>query len=1194
MKKNLCIIGLFFVFFSGLAYSAAPQGGQFMAFGDYPLSFRNTYFGGFLNPASVNEYNDVTLKALFGTLSSETLIGGAVGLPSSIGSWSFYFMNFSGDNGAAGFSGMTGGAIGYTKEIAEDFNFGFNFKTFSVKNNNDSKLIFNGDLGIASSFTVEKIPVRYGFSIVNLGNQAKYGGFDSYPPMGFRIEVQPEFAILDSKNKTMPFIGVFTPIVPFGNVLTLGVEQKLLEYLKAGGGYSFELSGESYKKLGGFFLSAGYEQEFKNYTLSASYTLYPTADFDGNGKKELKNLLSVTFSFGTSDKTGPEIQIRPNNLIEKDNIIYLSPNNDGINEYLTFGLEAKDRSGLAEWKFVIEDEKGSIVYEKGVSAAREKFKMASFGNILKETRGAIYPLEIIWPCLDMNGNKMPDGKYVFKVTAKDYKGNFSMLGNPVTLKEQAVIVDTVPPKAQITIAQKEFSPNNDGNKDTLVITQKEISKEAKWDMEIRANNVPVFRKKWDGKPDENVVWDGKNEDGNPLPDGKYEYYLKAVDKAGNKFETLLTDIVIDTKSPVVKATAGDNYFSPNKDGIKDNIELIQEVSKQGDWAGEILNEKGELVKNFEWKGIPVKNFKWDGKDNQGKVLPDGKYVYRLKGVDNAGNKTDQEMAAFIIDNTPPKSNLTILDFYFSPNQDGEKDNLKIEIKDSSDEDFWKMEIINEKKEVLRSFTWNGKPPQTLQWDGMGADNKSLPDGKYSVILKSTDRAGNSLNQKIDNIVLKTSIPDIALAVKESIFSTKKDSKKNQTDIDLTINGAAESEIEILDSQSQSVLKQKLNPNSQVFNWKGELADKKIVPDGVYKVILRGKDLAGNSSFAEGEMTIFSLESQIVLVSDKKVMNPKKKEFSKIQFKTEVPEISLVEKIEVALLDREGKEIDRKEFKSKPASKDFTFDFDGKQGYSFMEDGEYSQLVSIGYVNGQTLKSNPAAFRIDTKGPEINLKIDPELFSPDADGENDILNVHAKAVDPSGIVSWKIEIEDRFKDVFKSFSGKNTISENIQWDGFSDKGILTDSAEDFFMTVTAVDGVGNLSQSERCPFSTDILVIKTDRGYKIRISNIEFDLNKATLKSNAIRILDKVAKKLQKFPEYKVKIEGHADSTGIESWNEKLSLLRAESVKAYFVKEKLEDSRFTTEGLGSRIPIFPNNSEKNRAKNRRVEFILIKK
>ncbi len=99
----------------------------------------------------------------------------------------------------------------------------------------------------------------------------------------------------------------------------------------------------------------------------------------------------------------------------------------------------------------------------------------------------------------------------------------------------------------------------------------------------------------------------------------------------------------------------------------------------------------------------------------------------------------------------------------------------------------------------------------------------------------------------------------------------------------------------------------------------------------------------------------------------------------------------------------------------------------------------------------------------------------------------------------------------------------------------------------------------------------------------------FDLNKASIKREAEEVLGTVANFLKKNPQYKVEIQGHTDSTGTAGWNMKLSLMRADSVKAFLVDHGVGADRLTTKGLGPHEPVAPNDTAAGRRLNRRVDF-----
>ncbi len=88
------------------------------------------------------------------------------------------------------------------------------------------------------------------------------------------------------------------------------------------------------------------------------------------------------------------------------------------------------------------------------------------------------------------------------------------------------------------------------------------------------------------------------------------------------------------------------------------------------------------------------------------------------------------------------------------------------------------------------------------------------------------------------------------------------------------------------------------------------------------------------------------------------------------------------------------------------------------------------------------------------------------------------------------------------------------------------------------------------------------------------------------------LLDKIASALKECPAANIRIEGHTDSQGWKDGNKKLSLERATAVERLLIKRGLDARRVSADGIGEERPIAENRTEKGRAKNRRIEFILV--
>ena len=107
---------------------------------------------------------------------------------------------------------------------------------------------------------------------------------------------------------------------------------------------------------------------------------------------------------------------------------------------------------------------------------------------------------------------------------------------------------------------------------------------------------------------------------------------------------------------------------------------------------------------------------------------------------------------------------------------------------------------------------------------------------------------------------------------------------------------------------------------------------------------------------------------------------------------------------------------------------------------------------------------------------------------------------------------------------------------------------------------------------------------------LRGTNFEFDSAKLTPEAQVI--LDNQAAVLKE-ESIKVRILGHTDSIGTEEYNLDLSERRARSVEEYLRSKGVDDSRMEIEGCGFSQPVAPNDTKEGRAKNRRVEFQILK-
>ncbi len=108
--------------------------------------------------------------------------------------------------------------------------------------------------------------------------------------------------------------------------------------------------------------------------------------------------------------------------------------------------------------------------------------------------------------------------------------------------------------------------------------------------------------------------------------------------------------------------------------------------------------------------------------------------------------------------------------------------------------------------------------------------------------------------------------------------------------------------------------------------------------------------------------------------------------------------------------------------------------------------------------------------------------------------------------------------------------------------------------------------------------------------KFITNGIRFDVNKATVKTESMGVINYVVKMMTEHPELKFSVEGHTDSDGEESFNKKLSEARAKAVVDIMVKLGISQDRLISKGYGETKPLSLTETPEGKAQNRRVEFV----
>lgn len=116
--------------------------------------------------------------------------------------------------------------------------------------------------------------------------------------------------------------------------------------------------------------------------------------------------------------------------------------------------------------------------------------------------------------------------------------------------------------------------------------------------------------------------------------------------------------------------------------------------------------------------------------------------------------------------------------------------------------------------------------------------------------------------------------------------------------------------------------------------------------------------------------------------------------------------------------------------------------------------------------------------------------------------------------------------------------------------------------------------------------------QTDRGVVVTLGDVLFSVGEAELLDSATENIRDVIELLESEPDKQIRIEGHTDSTGPAELNLRLSRERARAVRDALVELGIDAGRLNAVGMGEEFPIASNETEQGRARNRRVDVIVL--
>ncbi len=914
----------------------------------------------------------------------------------------------------------------------------------------------------------------------------------------------------------------------------------------------------------------------------------------------------------------PRVFIAPANPEAEHRVLQLNPE----------VAPAPDRLLLA-YELVVFDGAGNEVWSQSEEVEDTR---GFFGRLFGiGERPAIDP-DIIrglqWDGVDNDGNFVPDGDYIYQLFVTDDEDmTYRTPPQNLTVDNEPPVVELLEP--QYTV----FSPGVEGMREELPIDQ-DGSSEVRWIgrfIDERGNVVREYR--WenpvqydpeqlrrqniaDDRRPESFSWDGRDDDGEIVPDGIYTYELEGRDRPGNTVVERIEDLRVATEEGEVRVSTSHRAFSP--DGPRPEVDIrleFEEIHEIVEWDVRILDSATESIefRTFSGDGTPPDTLTWDGRDEAGVIVDDAAYHIVFSVLYENGVRVSSLATPIIVDTVPPDAEVTT-----SPPVFGGETRPTLYVDGHWDVDAsWEavievdgVQLELELDELIERY--NITPDiLPIEWSGVDLDGEMLPDGVYSGFLRGTDDAGNVGESNIVSFVLDTRATPIDIELSDSVVAPDFRGIHDEVVIRpiLEVTDRIESlrvVIRLIDGEVVRTFEADRAVESFVWDGRDEL--NRPVAEGDYEAELQVFYENGNQPTAVSSPIAVDREApELALEVPYDAFAPTADGYrDTLPVSIQPEETEGIESWMLVIEDVDGESFRTIAGVGVPPE---TVEWDGRSDVGEIVDGYYRVGFRILYdAGGEVEIYLDRDVLVDATGPEIDIAAEPLPYAPEHNGEMQTLDITLSAEDEwSDIRDWSLELFDPESNVVAGFDGTGDPPTELEWDGILDDGEMVLSAVEYTARFTVSDELRNVSTAE-LGILTDIIVRLENGRLRIVVPSIEFEPFRSYLFAEInerlqrnLETLRSLARVLNEFPDRDIIIEGHANHIRYRTeqemeWEQEEFLLPLSEARGIAVRDALailgvDLDRMTVRAIGGDRPRVPFDELDQIWQNRRVEFLL---
>jgi outer membrane protein OmpA-like peptidoglycan-associated protein/flagellar hook assembly protein FlgD len=512
------------------------------------------------------------------------------------------------------------------------------------------------------------------------------------------------------------------------------------------------------------------------------------------------------------------------------------------------------------------DSQGRLVSEQSKLETRDRGFFGELFNIGPRPQVEI-PKELSWdgtyalPNSPNNGKFVPDGNYTYQITILDSAGGRAQTPPfNATVKNQRVSVD------YIRAAQTVFAPL--GARKSVDIEQSG-SREYRWEGQFRdASGTVVRTVVWENTTDNQLqdlsppafAWDGRDDQGNVVPDGSYTYTLVGFNRAGASLSTALKQtLTVSEHSGAVNLSSDTTRFSPKAVGAPTSITFLPEVGSTDGlthWRLSVADAAHPDASRWSAaaNGAVPARIEFTGQDMAGLALPEGRYQAVLTVYYNNGNTSSSAPFPFDLILSPPKATLTASSTVF-----GGSGRAGVTVTFQGESGIpWDLNVLDAQGKTLRHYPLGDSGSAAVEFQGLDEKGNAFADGWMTLEASARNQAGIPGSATIS--VRKDSRPmKVSLDLSRPVLVPGKGAAGvvRITPVLAVVDSIDKTVLTVLGPDGKPVATRQADSILTFWDWNGQGSDGKPVADGAYQVGLEMTYSNGTVARADTALTVNS-------------------------------------------------------------------------------------------------------------------------------------------------------------------------------------------------------------------------------------------------------------------------------------------------------------------------------------------------